>query len=76
MSFMVTEEEKHAYARLFSTDLNFKDEYIKKLKALQSIENDTESAHIDADDLLLDLLKDLGYDDVVKEYEKIDKWYA
>lgn len=35
-----------------------------------------EAAHMNADGVLCDLLKALGYDDVVAEWEKVDKWYA
>lgn len=37
---------------------------------------DTECDHGRADDILCDLLKALGYDDVVAEYENVEKWYA
>lgn len=49
--------------------------YIDRLKALQQDE-DTESAHFRADDLLCMLLIQLGYGDVVAEYVDIEKWYA
>lgn len=49
--------------------------YIKRLKQAQEIA-DVESAHEDADNVLCDLLKDLGYDRVVEEYNKVEKWYA
>lgn len=49
--------------------------YIAKLKQLQTI-NDTEYAHIEADDVLTDLLNELGYNDILDEYSKVDKWYA
>lgn len=49
-------------------------------KALQDLkdadEYDTESAHIRADEVLCRLLTDLGYTDVVVEWNKIKKWYA
>ena len=37
---------------------------------------DLESAHGTADQVLCDLLTELGYGDVVAEYDKIEKWYA
>ena len=37
---------------------------------------DKETAHIDADGVLCQMLSDLGYDDVVKAYHDISKWYA
>lgn len=37
---------------------------------------DEEFAHPDADVVLCDLLKELGFEDVVELYEKIPKWYA
>lgn len=41
----------------------------------QSI-GDIEIAHIEADGVLKALLNSLGYEDVVKEWEKVEKWYA
>ena len=38
--------------------------------------HDTEMAHIDADDVLCELLKSLGYEDVVSEYQNVNKWFA
>lgn len=49
--------------------------YIKRLKAAQE-DHDTESAHAEADDVLCDLLKELGYIKIVEEYHKVSKWYA
>ena len=36
----------------------------------------TETAHMDADDVLCALLDELGYGDVVAEYRKVGKWFA
>lgn len=52
-----------------------REEAIMKLRQCQS-NFDTEIAHIDADGVLTDLLTALGYQDVVAEWERIDKWYA
>lgn len=48
---------------------------IQKLKELQKSE-ETDQAHADADRILCDLLISLGYEDVIKEYKAIEKWYA
>ena len=55
-------------------DMN-REEAIKRLVEIQKI-NDTEQAHCDADDVIINLLADLGYSDVVAEFNKIEKWYA
>lgn len=52
-----------------------REEAIQSLKDEQE-SDDTEIAHCNADEILCDLLKSLGYGDVVSEYEKINKWYA
>jgi len=52
-----------------------REEAIKLLKTEQ-INSDTEQAHGEADDILCDLLNSLGYEDVVKEFKKIKKWYG
>ena len=38
--------------------------------------SDTENGHIEADELLCRLLKALGYEKTVAEFEKQNKWYA
>jgi hypothetical protein len=48
--------------------------YCAKMQACA--EEDTESAHIKADDLLCDLLTELGYGELIARYEAIGKWYA
>lgn len=48
---------------------------IVELKKLQ-VYVDTETAHGSADNILCDLLESLGFEDVVTEYNKVDKWYA
>lgn len=50
-------------------------DYITRLVKLRD-NNDTEIAHIAADNILCEILEKLGYTDIVKEYSKIDKWYA
>lgn len=37
---------------------------------------DTEMAHYNADEAICTLLSDLGYEDVVREWDKVRKWYA
>lgn len=52
-----------------------REEAIYKLRILQEM-RDKEIAHWNADDVICELLKSLGYEDVVTEYDVIDKWYA
>ena len=51
------------------------EEIIAKLKELQQ-DDDTEAAHIQADWIICNLLHDLGYTELTKEYDKISTWYA
>lgn len=48
---------------------------IMELKRLQT-SDDTEVAHGSADDVLCNLLHELGFGEVVNEYYQIEKWYA
>jgi len=52
-----------------------KEEALIQLAACQE-NKDTEMAHSNADEVLCALLIELGYDDVVDEYDKVHKWYA
>ena len=47
------------------------------IEKLRSFQGDKEQDyHIEADDILCELLEYLGYGDVVEEYNKLDKWYS
>lgn len=37
---------------------------------------DVEDAHGQADELMCELLRSLGYEEGVKLFERMDKWYA
>ena len=49
--------------------------FVTRLKELQN-SGDPECAHSAADGILCEILEALGYDEVINEYDKIDKWYA
>jgi hypothetical protein len=52
-------------------------EYLKnEMKALAENPGDTEIQHMEADEILTQILVKLGHSDVVEDYEKIRKWYA
>ena len=51
------------------------DKAVAALKLCQS-NDDTEVAHIEADDALIKLISALRLFDVVEEYDKVSKWYA
>jgi hypothetical protein len=53
-----------------------REEAIEELEVIAKVDDGREVAHIDADGVLCQLLSDLGYDDVVKAYHNISKWYA
>lgn len=52
-----------------------RENYIRRLKEQQD-NPDWEAAHGEADDILIDVLKALGYEDIVREWCKVNKWYA
>ena len=53
-----------------------REEAIEELEVIAKVDDDREVAHIDADDVLCQLLTSLGYKDVVTAYHNISKWYA
>lgn len=54
-----------------------KDKYYKEmLRAVYLSEWDEEGGHILADRVLCDLLKELGYDDIVNNFVSVHKWYC
>lgn len=54
-------------------------QYLELIKAKiikEQSNRDTEAAHCNVDDYICDLLVELGMDDIVEEFNKVDKWYA
>lgn len=49
---------------------------VKRKLIKQQQNGDIEIAHCNADDYLCRLLIEFGLQDIVDEYNKIDKWYA
>lgn len=56
-------------------DKALSEEFKARLAAVMKDDRDEVSWHTKADDLLCELLRRLGYDEVVKEFESIPKWY-
>ncbi len=52
-----------------------REEALAKLAELAG-DSDTELAHLEADNVLCELLVSLGYLDVVEAYHVVEKWFA
>jgi len=50
-------------------------ESVEKMKECVN-NNDIELAHVEADDILCDVLTKLGYEELVDVYKNVKKWYA
>lgn len=53
-----------------------KEEALLKLAEIKKDAGDIETDHGKADQVLCELLESLGYSEVVKAYDEIEKWYA
>ena len=42
----------------------------------EAMEGDTEGDHMAADDILVDLLSELGMTETIKQFGEVSKWYA
>ena len=52
-----------------------REEFKNKMQAIAD-KRDAEEGHIEADDLMCELLRDLGYDEGVEIFEIMNRWYA
>ena len=52
-----------------------REEFRNKMQAIAD-KRDTEYAHIEADNLMCELLKGLGYGEGVDIIKEMDKWYS
>lgn len=51
------------------------DKYLRQLNELIP-ESDIEKKHIHADNILCELLKELGFNEIVESFNKLKKWYG
>lgn len=49
---------------------------IDRLRQIQNPDGDTEIQHQMADEVLCEMLRNLGCHHLVREWEKVPKWYA
>ena len=52
------------------------EEFKNRMISLSSNEYNEEDEHIDADNLMCDILKEFGYEEGVNVFYKMDKWYS
>ena len=57
------------------SDMKLIEEYVEKMEKCEDTE-DTEISHMNADDLLCELLTKLGYHEVVFKFEEVRKGYG
>lgn len=62
----------HIY-KLCTSD--YESKYLERLQALQK-RNEPESNHSIADEILCELLCELGYQEIVDTFKSLEKWYA
>lgn len=50
-------------------------DYLDKLETLKK-RTDHYDAHLEADDILCEILTKLGYNEIVEAYHQVHKWYG
>lgn len=51
------------------------DKYLDRMQECEECE-DTEIAHMDADELIIEILNDMGLEDIANSFEDTEKWYG
>lgn len=65
------------YPYLCNTCYDDKHTYLGRLnKLLKTGSSDFEYIHMEGDNILIELLRELGHDDIADAWEKLPKWYA
>ena len=55
---------------------DYREDVLSKMISLRKSNGDVEANHSQGDKLLCELLCELGYSDVVAEFQQMTKWYA
>jgi hypothetical protein len=73
----VDQDIQHASNDITATVITF-EQYNQVVKKMHRLEDqyDTETAHVKADKLLSNFVRELGYDELADAFDDIEKWYA
>jgi Cu/Ag efflux pump CusA len=73
----VDQDIQHANNDITATVITF-EQYNQVVKKMHRLEDqyDTETAHVKADKLLSNFVRELGYDELADAFDDIEKWYA
>ena len=52
------------------------DDAVRRLQAIIAVDEDIDRSHEEADELLCQILKQYGYQDLVHLFEEMPKWYS
>ena len=69
----MTSEEYDNYLKI-EKNKEIETRYIKLMQAADS--TDVEESHSKADEILCDMLKELGFRSIVHEFNTLEKWYS
>lgn len=61
---------------LYSDSLDSYKENLDKINKLIHYDNDFEYCHAEADKILEEFIKSLGYNELAEAYSKVGKWYS
>jgi hypothetical protein len=73
----VDQDIQHASNDITATVITF-EQYNRIITKMHRLEDqyDTETAHVKADKLLSNFVRELGYDELADAFDDIEKWYA
>lgn len=61
---------------LYADNIALYQKALKDMKELEKVEGDVENAHVEADSILVSIIKHLGYAELAESFDKVGKWYA
>lgn len=61
---------------LYADNITLYQKALKEMKELEKVEGDLENSHKEADNILKNIVKHLGYIELADSYDNVGKWYA
>lgn len=51
-------------------------DYTERMRELANNDDDIEARHVEMDDLMCEILKEMGFNELVDIFNETEKWYA
>lgn len=75
-NYKITRKLTDELVDLYADNIVLYQKALKEMKELEKEKGDVENAHVEADSILVGIIKHLGYTELAESFDNVGKWYA